>query len=98
MLFIGAPPDEKKYQKLQDALEILNKLLEGKKWIACNHFTIADLTICVTINQMEAFDIHVNKYGNIMAWMERCRIFLEPYGYHVSNVFCPNYTALKAQS
>lgn len=91
---IGAPLDEKKYQKLQEALGWLNSLLEKKKWIACNHFTIADLSICVTIGQMEAFDIPVNKHGNIMAWMERCKIFLEPYGYHVSHLikFVHEYT------
>lgn len=92
VITIGAPLDEKKYQKLQEALEWLNTLLDGKKWVACKHFTVADLALCVTVGQIEAFDIHINSFSNILAWMERCKIELEPFGYQVNTRPCLSQT------
>ena len=80
---MGAPLDETKKSKLLEALGWLDTILKGRDYAAANHFTIADLTLCVTVSQMEAFEFEMNTCKNVKAWMERCKQHLEPFEYEV---------------
>ena len=42
-----------KYEKLKDAFEILEKMLESQDFVAGHQLTIADLSIIVTVSTAE---------------------------------------------
>ncbi|XP_059610585.1 glutathione S-transferase D7 [Phlebotomus argentipes] len=84
-MFVGAPLDETKKARLAEALGWMEEILKGRTWIATEDFTIADLTICVTISQIEAFDFELGPYPKVRAWFQLCKDKLEPFGYNEIN-------------
>lgn len=84
---MGAPLDESKKAKLNEALGWLDTILKGRKFSAADQFTIADLTLMVTISQIEAFEFDLYPHGNVKQWYQRCKQFCQPYDYEVSNQF-----------
>lgn len=80
---MGAMLDETKKARLVEATNWLETILKGRQFLATDNFTIADLTTCVTISQMEAFDFELGPFPRIRAWFARCKDFLEPFGYEV---------------
>lgn len=91
-MLYGAPLDEKKLQRLREAIGFLNVMLEKQEWCACDHFTIADLILCITVGQIQACDIEIASFGNVLAWLERCKLELQPYGYEVCSILIGVYT------
>lgn len=83
-IIVGAPLDETKKARLTEALGFFEKMLKGKKFATGDDFTIADLSLCVTVSQIEAFDFHLNPYPKIRKWMAECKTELMPHGYQVS--------------
>lgn len=84
-MFIGAPLDEGKRARLSEAVGWLNVILEGREYAAAGHFTIADLTLMVTISQLDAFGFELNPYKHIRQWLERCKEHMAPYDYEELN-------------
>ncbi|XP_055712977.1 glutathione S-transferase D7 [Phlebotomus papatasi] len=84
-LFFGAHLDETKKARLAEALGWLEDILKGRTWVATENFTIADLILCVTISQIEAFGFELGPYPKIRAWFQLCKEKLEPYGYEEIN-------------
>lgn len=84
-MFIGAPLDEGKRAKLAEAVGWLNSILEGREFAAADHFTIADLTLLVTVSQLEAFDFELRTYKHVKQWLERCKQHMAPYDYEELN-------------
>lgn len=84
-MFIGAPLDEVKRAKLSEAVGWLNVIMEGREYAAADHFTIADLTLLVTISQLEAFGFDLKPYKHIRPWLERCKEHMAPYDYEELN-------------
>ena len=82
---MGAPLDETKKARLNEALGWFETILKGRKFSAAEQFTIADLTLMVTISQIEAFEFDIQSYGRIKQWFQRCKEFCQPYDYEVSN-------------
>lgn len=82
-VFMGAPLEESKKSKLNEALYWLECFLKGKAWLAAEHFTIADLTCGVTVSQIEAFEFDLRNYPRTRDWLQRFKDELEPYGYQV---------------
>lgn len=85
-MFIGAPLDEGKRAKLAEAVGWLNTILEGRQYAAAEHFTIADLTLLVTVSQLEAFEFELRPYKHIRQWLDRCKDHMAPYDYEELNV------------
>lgn len=83
-LFTGAPLDEMKKANLEEALGFFETMLKGRTWAAVNHFTIADLSLTITVSQIEAFGFDLTPYTRISTWLQRCKDFLAPHGYEVS--------------
>lgn len=77
--------DETKKARLAEALGWLEDILKGRTWVATENFTIADLILCVTISQIEAFGFELGPYPKIRAWFQLCKEKLEPYGYEEIN-------------
>lgn len=84
-MILGAALDETKKARLDEALGFFEAMLKGKRFTTGDDFTIADLSLCVTLSQIEAFDFHLHPYPKIRKWMSECRAELEPYGYKVSS-------------
>lgn len=42
-----------KYEKLKDAFEILEKMLEGQDYVAARHLTIADISLMSSVSTAE---------------------------------------------
>lgn len=81
---MGAPLDEKKKAQFDEALGFFEAVLKGRTWAAVNHFTIADLSLTVTVSQAEAFGHDLTPYTRVSTWLQRCKDVLEPHGYEVS--------------
>ncbi|CAG4945133.1 unnamed protein product [Colias eurytheme] len=81
MLFHGAPYNEEEAVKLNNALKILDITLEGRVFVAGDNLTIADISIIVTISNLEALKFDYSAHQNIVKWFERTKKALEPYGY-----------------
>nr|QLI62209.1 glutathione S-transferase 13 [Streltzoviella insularis] len=81
ILFKGEEYDDEKADKLNEALDWLNTMLEGKTFVAGDNLTIADISIVVTFTNLEALDYDLNAYDNVKKWFARTKKALEPYGY-----------------
>lgn len=82
-IWLGAALDETKKARLEEALGWLEILLKGQHWTACGNMTVADISLAVTVSQIEAFRFDLGPYPRIRAWLQRCKDQLAPYGYDV---------------
>ncbi|XP_048514919.1 glutathione S-transferase 1-like isoform X3 [Athalia rosae] len=57
---------------LADGLKIFDDLLEGKKWMAGDRLSVADISAIATIDLID-FVVPVKYYKNIREWAERVR-------------------------
>ncbi|XP_068155801.1 glutathione S-transferase D7 isoform X1 [Drosophila tropicalis] len=92
-MFIGAPLDEGKRAKLSEAVGWFNSIMDGRQFSAAEHFTIADLTLLVTVSQLEAFDFELQPYKHVRQWLERCKEHMEPFDYEELNASKANLLA-----
>ncbi|XP_026732238.1 glutathione S-transferase 1-1-like [Trichoplusia ni] len=66
----GAPADEALKKKFEDALKILDALLEGNVYAVGDKLTIADLSLVANVSTFEAFNTSLKEYPNILKWYE----------------------------
>lgn len=83
MVFHGILPEQEKKDKLHEALGYFEAMLKGRTWAAVNNFTLADLSLTVSIAQIEALGFDLEPYTRIKTWLERCKDYLRPHGYDV---------------
>ncbi|XP_050323478.1 glutathione S-transferase D7 isoform X2 [Bactrocera neohumeralis] len=81
----SAPLDESKKARLAEAFDWFNSTLKGQEFAAADHFTIADLTLLVTVSQCEAFGFAVDSYNRVKHWLQRCKDHMAPYDYEELN-------------
>jgi glutathione S-transferase len=81
---LGAPLDEAKKARLAEALGFFEAMLKNKKFSTGDDFTVADIALCVTVSQIDAFDFDLFPYPKIRKWLTECKNELEPFGYIVS--------------
>lgn len=62
-MFMGASLDESKKARLDEALGWLDAMLKGRTWCAADNITVADVTLVVTVSQIEAFDFDLKPYA-----------------------------------
>lgn len=75
--------DETKEQKIHEALGFFEAMLKGRTWAAINNFSLADLSLTVTVSQMEFIQFDLEPYTRVRNWLERCKDYLRPHGYDV---------------
>lgn len=93
---VGAHLDEPKKAKLSEALLWFEEILrKGTNYAAYNEFTLADLSLCVTVSQIEAFEFDLYPYPAVKKWLQRCKDHLEPYGYKVNISYVKYYFPFK---
>lgn len=76
--------DEAKTAKLNEALGYFEAMLKGRTWAAVNNFSLADLSLTVTVSQIEYIEFDLEPYTRVRTWLERCKDYLRPHGYDVS--------------
>ncbi|XP_055683068.1 glutathione S-transferase 1-like isoform X1 [Lutzomyia longipalpis] len=64
--------DDEKKKALYEALDFMEIYLEGQKWFAGDHATLADLALLATYSSLVHFGLNVSKYKNLQAWYKRC--------------------------
>lgn len=72
---------------MNEALGFFEAMLKGRTWAAVNNFTLADLSLTVTVAQIESLRFDLEPYTRIKMWLERCKDYLRPHGYDVSMRF-----------
>lgn len=72
-------PDPEKLEKVHEALGWLDGYLAGHNWAVGDNITIADHVLVATVSTFEASGIDVAKYGNVAAWLERCKTTMPGY-------------------
>ncbi|XP_058813010.1 glutathione S-transferase 1 isoform X3 [Topomyia yanbarensis] len=71
-VFAKQPPNAENEKKMLEAIEFLDKFLEGAKYVAGgDSLTIADLSILATVSSFEVAKVDLSKYPNVAAWYER---------------------------
>ena len=84
-ILFGALLDEPKKAKLAEGLQFFEAMLsKDKKFCTSDEFTVADLSLCITVSQIEAFDFDLYPYQKVRKWLVNCETELEQYGYEVS--------------
>lgn len=73
MMFGGAPFDQSKKEKLDEAFGFLNTFLEGQTWVAGPKLTIADISIAASVSTCEAVGYPIKNYPNVYKWYERAQ-------------------------
>lgn len=63
----------------------MEAILKGRTWTAADNFTLADLSLCVTVSQIESFGFDLKPYPKIRSWLEKCKEELDPFGYQEIN-------------
>lgn len=67
----GKPED---FRKIEDAVCVLNKFLDGNKWLAGEHLTIADFSVVISVAALEGvikFDL--TGYEHVHRWYQQCK-------------------------
>ncbi|KAK2584737.1 hypothetical protein KPH14_007068 [Odynerus spinipes] len=69
---------KEKIEQLENAIEIFDKLLEGKQWLVGDSYTLADICSVTTISSLTTV-LQLEKYPNVHAWVKRCEEQLPGY-------------------
>ncbi|KAG7198460.1 hypothetical protein KM043_005842 [Ampulex compressa] len=79
ILFFGetSVPAEKLVE-IQKVYNILEKLLEGRQWLAGDSYTLADINCCATISTLACIKT-LEHHPNLDAWLKRCEEHLPGY-------------------
>ncbi|XP_055628825.1 glutathione S-transferase D7-like [Toxorhynchites rutilus septentrionalis] len=84
-LLFGASLEPMKKAKLEEALGWFESMLKYYQWAAGNHFTIADISLCVSVSQIDAFEFDLGAFPRVCAWFAKCKKELMPFGYEEIN-------------
>ncbi|XP_026759566.1 glutathione S-transferase 1-like isoform X2 [Galleria mellonella] len=82
VLFKGDEMEQENIDKMNEALGWLNTMLDGRAFVAGDNLTIADISIIVTITNLDVFGYDFSSYENVVNWFARAKKTLEPYGYN----------------
>ena len=69
-VFAKAPADPEKLVKIEEAFAFLNTFLEGSKYAAGNHLTVADISLLATVSSYEVAGFDFSKYANVKRWYD----------------------------
>ncbi|XP_046666913.1 glutathione S-transferase 1-like isoform X1 [Homalodisca vitripennis] len=77
--FGGAELDEAKEKRLDDAFNILEEYLSRTRCVAEDSYTLADISVAVTVSTIEVSGYDISKYPSVAAWMARVKTSLPAY-------------------
>ncbi|XP_075218826.1 glutathione S-transferase 1-1-like [Lycorma delicatula] len=79
VMFGGAPFDDEKKKKLDEALGFLNTFLEKSPWAAGDNITLADLALVASVSSIEAVGYDISSYKNILNWFDKAKTTIPDY-------------------
>uniref|UniRef100_A0AAG5CP96 glutathione transferase n=1 Tax=Anopheles atroparvus TaxID=41427 RepID=A0AAG5CP96_ANOAO len=79
LYFEGAPADEAKMAKLEEALGVLNGYLTANPYAAGPNMTLADYSLVATVSSLEAVRYDLGKFPSVAAWYEGCKASIVDY-------------------
>ncbi|KAG5334345.1 GSTT1 transferase, partial [Acromyrmex charruanus] len=79
IIFTGVTPEQAKYDKLHEALALLDKFLEGENYVAGKTLTLADITLVVSVSNFPLVDYDLSKYSNILKWFIKIQAEIPNY-------------------
>ncbi|XP_018789382.1 PREDICTED: glutathione S-transferase D1-like isoform X1 [Bactrocera latifrons] len=62
--------DAEKYKAVDTAFEFLNTFLEGRKYVAGDSYTLADISLLATVSSYDVVKYDFSKYVNVARWYE----------------------------
>ncbi|XP_057341251.1 glutathione S-transferase 1-1-like [Microplitis mediator] len=65
--------EEEKHDKVKEAFQVLDKLVEGHDYVAGRNLTIADLALIATVSTAETVGFGLDDYKNVSEWAERVK-------------------------
>nr|QHU79939.1 glutathione S-transferase D12 [Bemisia tabaci] len=79
-MFAGAPLDEAKLKKLEEAFKFFDDMLKGSVYAAGDRITVADAALASTVSTIEAVGvIDVGKYPNVSRWYRNVKNAIPDY-------------------
>ncbi|XP_058121067.1 glutathione S-transferase 1-like [Anopheles ziemanni] len=79
LYFEGAPADEEKIAKIEEALGVLNGYLTVNPYAAGPNMTLADYSLVATVSSLEAVQYDLAKFPSVAAWYEGCKASMADY-------------------
>uniref|UniRef100_A0A2M4BZU4 glutathione transferase n=1 Tax=Anopheles marajoara TaxID=58244 RepID=A0A2M4BZU4_9DIPT len=72
-IFAKQPANAENEKKMKDAVDFLNTFLDGQKYVAGEHLTVADLSILATVSTYDVAGFELAKYPNVQKWYDNIR-------------------------
>ncbi|XP_055546117.1 glutathione S-transferase D1-like [Wyeomyia smithii] len=66
-------PNDELLEKLLVCIRAFDRYMQDRSYVACEHFTVADLALSQTIAALEVIKIQVADYANVNRWYEKIR-------------------------
>ncbi|KAK9508021.1 hypothetical protein O3M35_007772 [Rhynocoris fuscipes] len=79
MIFGGAPKDEEKAKRLQEAYTQLDGFLAKTGWAAGDHMTVADLALVASVTTAEVCEVDISKHPHVSKWLAKCKSTIPGY-------------------
>jgi glutathione S-transferase len=57
---------------IAEGLATLNRALDGRPWLVCEDFTVADLNVAAVLPPSRAEHLDLAPYPNVADWLARC--------------------------
>nr|QII57466.1 glutathione-S transferase delta7 [Xenocatantops brachycerus] len=84
--FHGKQVEASDVEKANDGLEALNRMLDGKKWLAGDNVTLADYCVANSVTSLEfnpECGADPNKHPNVKQWLTRLESSNTKYAEHI---------------
>nr|AFM57707.1 glutathione S-transferase D6 [Acyrthosiphon pisum] len=65
--------------KIHEALNFLEEILEKSTWTAGNTITVADFALVASISTFEVVDFNLGNYQQIQNWLSKCKTTMASY-------------------
>lgn len=75
MLYLGRPKEEREDWRVdrgESALDFMDKRLAGRKWLAAESFTIADISLLAYTRVAQEGGFDLSSRPNLRGWIARC--------------------------
>jgi len=79
IIFGGAPYDNEKAKKLDEAFGFLNTFLSKTPYAAGDNLTIADLALVASVTTIEVCNYDFSKHTNVTKWLAKCKSEIPGY-------------------